>query len=178
MGLPTLRYPEVMLHKPWGGAVKASNIAKCHLTVGGVSRRFYIFPLMLLLFGLCLGFTCPSQALATNPGDTYVFPAQSPVAPDGTSQQGGPTLSGNIALWSEYDSSLRKTRLFFKDLSKGPGEPGHALISGEYDAGTTPQINQAGNRVVWSEMIGAQLHVYYKDVDFSGSFSGCTGDGG
>src|SRR5659263_85583 len=79
-----------MLHKPWGGAVKASSIAKCHLTVGGVSRRFYIFPLMLLLFGLCLGLTCPPQAGAANPGDTYVFPAQSPVAPDGTSQQGGP----------------------------------------------------------------------------------------
>ena len=72
------------------GAVKASSIAKFHLTVGGVSRRFYFFPLMLLLFGLCLGLTCPPQARAANPGDTYVFPAQSPVAPDGTSQQGGP----------------------------------------------------------------------------------------
>ena len=154
--------------------MKALITAKYYFTVGDSSRRFYIFPLMMLLFGLCLGLTSPPQARAVNPGDTYVFPAQSPVAPDGTSQQGGPTLSGNIALWSEYDSSLRKTRLFFKDLSKGPGEPGHALISGEYN-GVTPEINQAGNRVVWSEMIGAQLQVYSKDVDFSGSFSGCTG---
>ena len=154
--------------------MRGFNDSKCHPTADGTSSRFFLFPLMLLLSGLCLGLTCPSMALAANPGDTYVFPAQSPVAPDGTSQQGGPTLSGNIALWSEYDSSLRRTRLFFKDLSKGPTEPGHALISGEYN-GATPEINQAGNRVVWSEMIGAQRQVYSKDVDFSGSFSGCTG---
>ncbi|MHB8793409.1 MAG: fibronectin type III domain-containing protein [Thermoleophilia bacterium] len=154
--------------------MKISIAARCHLTVGEGFCCSYIFPLMLLLFGLCLGLISPSMALAANPGDSYVFPAESPVAPDGTSQLGGPTLSGNIALWTEYDSSLRKTRLFFKDLSKGPGEPGHALISDEYN-GATPEINQAGNRVVWSEMIGALRQVYSKDVDFSGSFSGCTG---
>lgn len=154
--------------------MRTSYIARFQFKICANGCRHYIFRLLLLLFGLCLGLSCPSRAYASHPGDAYVFSAQSPVAPDGTSQQSGPSISGNVALWSESDSSLRKTRLFFKDLSKGPGEPGHALISSEY-CGTTAEINQAGNRVVWSEMIGAQMHVYYKDVDFSGSFSGCTG---
>lgn len=132
----------------------------------------FLSVVLLLVFFAPLSF---AQQLSGSPGDAYVFPGEAPVAPDGTSQQGGPAISGNIVFWTEYDENIRKTRLFFKDLSKGEDEPGHALIEGQ-SSGETPAVNQAGDRVVWSEMVpGAQLHVYYKDADTAGSFNSCAG---
>ena len=129
--------------------------------------------LILVSFSL-LSSSALANQLSGDPGDAFVFPGESPVAPDGTSQWGGPSISGNLVFWTEYDSSTLKTRLFFKDLSLGEDEPGYALIE-EQTSARTPAVSLSGNRVVWAEMVGAELHLYYKDQAASGGFESCSG---
>jgi len=137
-------------------------------------RTFLFFAILVLFFLLLFCSLASALEITGNPGDTYVFPSESPVAADGTLQQSGPTISGNLVFWGEYDSTLNKSRLFFKDLSLGAGEPGHALITNEYHGGS-PVLNRAATRVVWTETIGSHLQIYFKDAQAPGTFTTCTG---
>lgn len=133
-------------------------------------RALFLLSLLLSANFLAIGTSYASASQPGGSGDAYIFGADSPVFDDGMPQN-NPALSGNMVVWSEYDTATRKARILFKDLAGGAGEPGRAIIENE-TAGGNPALSQSG-RVVWSERMGSDLRVYYKDVDFA-NFQPCT----
>ncbi|MHB8859932.1 MAG: DUF6531 domain-containing protein [Thermoleophilia bacterium] len=139
----------------------------------GHLRRFF-FGLALFFSALLFLLFCfyPEGRAQTDPGN-FLLGVDSPVAPDNTDQR-SPAISGSIALWSEDSAGV-----FYKDLSRGPDEPKHALIDGD-GGGGWPVYSQSAHRAVWTEWVyNNNTHemgttLYYKDVDLT-NYPGCTG---
>lgn len=104
-------------------AISNSDYSNGHL------RRFF-FGLALFFSALLFLLFCfyPEGRAQTDPGN-FLLGIDSPVAPDNTDQR-SPAISGSIALWSEDSAGV-----FYKDLSRGPDEPKHALIDGDGGGG-------------------------------------------
>ena len=145
---------------------------------GGLLRRFlfYIAVSVVLSLLISVSLSDPAQAAVNNnPGDQYVFGADSLVSPD-SYDQSALSINDNFVLWSEYDTSAGRHINYYKDLSKGQDEPKHALFDND-GAGGSPVYNQSAQRAIWVESFFngvTPTTIYYKDVDLN-NYGGCSG---
>ena len=169
---------------PQGGVMSVSATSSCESACryisGGRLRRLLFCLILAIAFSFLISISLSDVAQAAvnnNPGDQYVFGADSLVSPD-SYDQSSLSINGNFVLWSEYDTSSfpGKHINYYKDLSKGPAEPKNALYSDD-GAGGWPVYSQAAQRVLWTESFSngvTPTTVYYKDVDLN-TYAGCSG---
>lgn len=135
-------------------------------------RRAFLFFALASIFLLV---SDTASASATNPGDEWVFGADSPVTVTHPAGQQQPDISGNIAVWSDSrpgGGAGNPARIFFKDLTNSDAEVPLVLLPGNgqsTDSQTQPAIS--GNLVVWSQGFPSQIHYMFLG-------EGCPGTAG
>lgn len=126
-----------------------------------VRFRYFFIILSSLLIHLI---TLAGYAHA-NPGDEWIYGADSPVTDTHPAGQSQPDISGNIAVWSDGrpgGGAGNPARIFFKDLNNNDAEvplviePGNGQST---DSQKAPAIS--GNLVVWLQGYPSQIHYMF-----------------